>query len=58
MKLKLGNFKNDSGKHLIRSLYSFQIEDVTAAQLEILVQQQNYLAVFFCKLEMSHHCIV
>ena len=55
MKLKLGNFKNDSGKHLIRSLYSFQIEDVTAAQLEILVQQQNYLAVFFCKLEMSHH---
>merc|ERR1719297_251648 len=24
-----------------------QIEDVTAAQLEILVQQQNYLAVFF-----------
>ena len=54
-----------SSEHLIRSLLSFQIEDVTAAQLEILVQQQNYLAVFFCKFELSHshlapshHCIV
>ena len=27
-----------------------QIEDVTAAQLEVLVTQHNYLAVFFCKL--------
>ena len=47
-----------SSEHLIRSLLSFQIEDVTAAQLEILVQQQNYLAVFFCKFELSHHCLV
>ena len=47
-----------SSEHLIRSLLSFQIEDVTAAQLEILVQQQNYLAVFFCKFELSHLTIV
>ena len=30
-----------------------QIEDVTAAQLEVLVQQQSYLAVFFCKLSTA-----
>jgi len=26
-----------------------QIEDVTASQLEVLVQHQNFVAVFFCK---------
>merc|ERR1712012_423901 len=30
-----------------------QIEDVTAAQLEVLVQQQSYLPVFFCKLSTA-----
>ena len=29
-----------------------QIEDVTAAQLESLVVQESYLAVFFCKLDI------
>ena len=35
-------------------IYSGSIVDVTASQLEQLVQQKDYVAVFFCEYTFTH----